>query len=74
MTILLFVLLVIGVLIAFMLGSALKTLAEINRRLKSTTDRLDELSAELGPFFKGGKKLIDDILSNKRAAEQVQDK
>ncbi len=69
-----FVLLVIGVLIAFMLGSALKTLAEINRRMKSTTDRLDELSAELGPFFKGGQELIDDILSSKRAAEQVQDK
>ena len=66
MTILLFVLLVIGVLIAFMLGSALKTLAEINRRMKSTTDRFDELSAELGPFFKGGQELIDDILSSKR--------
>ena len=57
-----------------MLGSALKTLAEINRRMKSTTDRLDKLTAELGPFFKGGKELIDDILSSKRAAEQVQDK
>jgi|TARA_B100001971_G_scaffold123077_1_gene113367 hypothetical protein len=65
MTILLFVLLVIGDLIAFVLGSALKTLTEINRRLKSTTDRLDELSSELGPLFKGGQELIDDILSSK---------
>ena len=64
MTILLFVLLVIGVLIAFMLDSALKTLAEINRRMKSTTDRLDELSAELGPFFKGGQE------TNRRHPEQ----
>lgn len=74
MIIVLVVLSIVGILIAFMLGSVLKTLTKINRRLKSTTDRLDELSGELEPFFKGGQELIDDILSSKRAAEQVQEK
>ena len=74
MIIVLVVLSIVGILIAFLSGSALKTLTEINRRLKSTMDRLNELSDELGPFFKGGQELIDDILSSKRAAEQAQGK
>ena len=51
----------------------------MNQRMNDTETQFRELREEvkdftqdLSPFFAGGRELIEDILKNKRAAEEAQ--
>ena len=58
---------------------AVRIMGEMNQRMNDTETQFGKLRAEvkdftqnLSPFFAGGRELIEDILKNKRAAEEAQ--
>jgi uncharacterized membrane-anchored protein YhcB (DUF1043 family) len=58
---------------------AVRIMGEMNQRMNNTETQFNELREEvkdftrdLSPFFAGGQELIEDILKNKRAAEEAQ--
>jgi hypothetical protein len=58
---------------------AVRIMGEMNQRMDDTETQFGKLREEvkdftqdLSPFFAGGRELIEDILKNKRAAEEAQ--
>jgi hypothetical protein len=58
---------------------AVRIMGEMNQRMNHTEAQFSELREEvkdftqdLNPFFSEGRELIEDILKNKRAAEEAQ--
>ena len=42
------------------------------KKIELLHTKVNNFTQELGPFFAGGRELIDDILKNKREAELAQ--
>ena len=72
--------LLIGILLLFCLVKVVRILNELNIRMQIVETRFEEIQGELknftediGPFFTGGRELIDDIIKSKRVAESAKE-